>query len=752
LTSSSERSPFLARAGAAVRGFLVRETGGLLALSVAVGLLAAAGAIGLRWGIAGIQRLLFGGVDPAAAAGSLPGWVVILGPVLGGLIVGPLVHFLAGEAKGHGVPEIMRAVQHEGGRIRPRVGLVKAIASALTIGSGGSCGREGPIAQVGASLGSLIGQRLGVRGSRCRVLTAAGAGAGIAATFNAPIAGAFFALEVILGNFAMERFGPIVVASVVATVATRPILGPGALATGASLALANPIELLVFALLGVAAAAVAVGFGRALVHTEELVERVRMPEWLKPAFGGLAVGLIAWAGMPAVLGNGEGFVGQLLKGTVALGVPALLFLLVSKLVATCFTLGSGGSGGVFFPSLFMGAVLGALAGKLAGIVLPVETAPPAAYALVGMAAVASAAAHAPITMGIMVFELTGDYAIVPPLLLAASVAAIVSRGLQRESIYTLRLARRGVALNRGFEAMVMHDLRVSDVMRTHECQVVPPSAPLSEVLQRFLEARAEATYVVDEGRLAGVVLLHDVKSQLREHPSVLGDRLVHARDAIHADVPTLLATDPLTRALEVFQRSDLHELPVVSPAEDGPPRFVGTISEHDVLGAYKREVLRTDVLQARFVSRRQDESDDASVRTDYFELPAGYTLAQLPVPDRCVGRALRDLDVRQSLGLNVLAIKERRPVGFVKVMPDPHRTLRATDLLVVMGPVAGIEKLQASGALTSAAPTPAASSPPPAPGPASTLAPATSPAPARPAALASAPAQGPPQASLTGAP
>lgn len=693
--SSSHGASLAARVGASLRAFLVRETGGLLALSVTVGLLAAAGAIGLRWGITAVQRLVFSSLDPATAPGT-PGWLLILGPALGGLVVGPLVHFLAREAKGHGVPEIMRAVQHEGGRIRPRVGFVKAVASALTIGTGGSCGREGPIAQIGASLGSLVAQQVGARATRCRVLTAAGAGAGIAATFNAPIAGAFFALEVILGNFSMERFGPIVVASVVATVAARPLLGPGALATGASLALANPLELLVFGLLGVAAAVLAIGFGRALVRTEELAERVPLPEWLKPALGGLLVGGIAWAGMPAVLGNGEAFVAQLLKGTVALGVPALLFLLVTKLVATCCTLGSGGSGGVFFPSLFLGAVLGAVVGKLAGAVLPMETAPPAAYALVGMAAVASAAAHAPITMGIMVFELTGDYAIVPPLLVAASVAAIVSRSLQSESIYTLKLARRGVALNRGFEAMVMHDLRVADVMRTHECEVLPPSAPLSEVLRRFLRARTEAAYVVEDGRLAGVILLHDVKSQIRESPSVV-DRLILAQDVVRTDVPHLLSTDPLTRALELFQRADLHELPVVRLDEGGRALFAGTLSEHDVLGAYKQEVLRTEVLQARFVSRTQDESDDASIRTDYFELPVGYGLAQLPVPAAYVGRALRDLDVRRSMGLNVLAIKLRREGGFVKLMPEPHHTLTATDLLVVMGPTTGIEALRAAG-------------------------------------------------------
>lgn len=690
----------VARLGAGMRRLFTGPTSGLLTLSVGVGLIAAVGAIALRWAIHGVQLLAFGGADPVASVAGLPAWQLILAPVVGGLLVGPLVSFLAREAKGHGVPEVMRAVQLEGGLIRWQVGLVKAAASALTIGSGGSCGREGPIAQIGASLGSLLAQSAGAPTARRRVLTAAGAGAGIAATFNAPIAGAFFALEVVLGNFSLECFGPIVVASAVATVSSRMGLpGDASLPLGLPHGLGQPIELLAYALLGLVAALVAVAFGRGLVRAEETSERLRLPDWLKPALGGLVVGVIAWAGLPQVMGNGEHLVGELLRWTESRSARFLLLLLLVKLLATWATLGSGGSGGVFFPSLYLGAVLGALAGKLAAATLPFHTSSPGAYALVGMAAVASAAAHAPITMAIMVFELTNDYSIITPLLVSSSIAALVARGLQRDSIYTLKLTRRGVALNRGLEAMIMHDLRVQDVMRSHEHETVRPETPLSRVLEHFLQVRTETVYVVGDGeQFLGVISLQDVKEQIRAAPTATRDRLILAQDLVRPDVPTISAGEPLTRALELLQGGDLRELPVVAPREDGGARLVGTLSEHDLLGAYNQEVLRKEVLLARFVRRSQGEEGDERSHTDYFELPAGYALAQLPVPASLVGRTLRELEVRQGYGLNVLAIKVKRGGAWEKLMPDPARTLEAPDLLVVMGPEAGIEALRAVGA------------------------------------------------------
>lgn len=677
---------------------------GLLVLSALVGALGAAGAIALRLAILGCSRLAFGPGDAEIheLARTLPWWRVMLAPTIGALVLGALVLRWAREASGHGVPELMRAVQLDRGVIRPRVAFVKALASAITIGSGGSAGREGPIAQIGAALGSWVGQAADVPPARLKVLVGAGTAAGIAATFNAPIAGAFFALEIVLGNFAMECFGPIVVASVTGTVLSRLVLGDSLAfdLKAAPHALVHPVELGIYALLGILAAFVAIGFTRALDHSEQLFERLPLPEWLKPAIGAIGVGALAAFTLPEVLGNGHDTVHMLLHlrpGGAEVSLSLLLFLLLGKLVATCLTLGTGGSGGVFYPSLYLGAVLGAAVGLFASWVSPVEIGAPGAYALVGMAAVAAGTTHAPITMMLIVFELTSDYGIIVPLMVAASVAALVSRSLHRDSIYTIKLRRKGIVLDLGLEGMIMHQLRVGEVMRRHEAETVAPTAPLQEVLERFLSVRVDQIYVVGEGNhYEGVILLQDVKEAIHQANHTGG--LVIAADVARKHSLTLPLDAPLTTAMRAFQLDDLHEIPVVTQ-QDGPDVFEGTISEHDLLNAYNQEVLRKDLLLARFITRQRDEGRGERTQTDYFELPDGYGLAQIHVPATAAGRTLAELDLRGVHQLNVLAVKVRAPDGtWVKHMPDPAAVLRTNDLLVVMGPLEGIAAVAGSPA------------------------------------------------------
>ncbi|HEX5067512.1 MAG TPA: chloride channel protein, partial [Myxococcota bacterium] len=293
--------------------------------------------------------------DPLALARALPWWAVLVIPALGGLVVGPLVTLFPREAKGHGVPEVMEAVALRGGMMRGRTVVLRTLASALSIGSGGSVGREGPIVQIGAALGSFFGQLLRVPPRLLRTIVGCGAAAGIAATFNAPIAGALFAVEVIIGDFAVAQFSPIVISSVVATVLSRWLLGDHPSFEVPAYVLVAPFELVPYALLGVAAGLVGLAFVWLVYLAEDFFERLRVPAWLKPALGGLGVGAIGIA-FPQVLGVGYGTITPALQGALA---PALLAaLLVAKLVATSITVGSGGSGGVFSPSLFLGAMTG----------------------------------------------------------------------------------------------------------------------------------------------------------------------------------------------------------------------------------------------------------------------------------------------------------------------------------------------------------------------------------------------------------
>lgn len=436
-----------------LRARLGGEDGLLVALALLVGVGAGLGAIGFRYLIQGCTWLFAGHSDPSALGHFsnphltfLGPFVVLVVPVLGGLLYGPLVYRFAPEARGHGVPEVMLAVHRDEGRIRGRVPVVKSLASAICIGAGGSVGREGPIVQIGSAIGSALGQLTRQAGANTRLLVACGAAGGIGATFNAPIAGVFFGLELILRDWETRSFGLVVLAGVVATAVGRIAFGSEAFLTLPPFALVSGWEYPLYALLGLVAAAVGVAFIRVLYGMEDIADRVwRGPAWLRPACGGLLLGLVLLV-LPEMYGVGYPVLEGAIHGDYVVGL--LLAFLVGKIVATSLTMAIGGSGGVFAPSLFIGAMLGSAFGVGAHGLLPGLTAGAGAYGLVGMAAVFAAAGRAPITAVLIVFELTGDYSIILPLMLAVVVATGLSRVLSEDSIYTLKLRRRGIDIER----------------------------------------------------------------------------------------------------------------------------------------------------------------------------------------------------------------------------------------------------------------------------------------------------------------
>ncbi|MGB8947320.1 MAG: chloride channel protein, partial [Streptomyces sp.] len=422
-----------------------------MVLAVLVGAGAGLGSIVFRWCIQTFTRIFSGHDDYAAAPGSdnphvpwLGPFFVLVVPVVGGLLYGPLVNRFAKEARGHGVPEVMLAVAQRGGRISPKVAVVKTLASALTIGSGGSVGREGPIVQIGSALGSTLGRLSRLTEDRMKLLVACGAAGGIAATFNAPLAGVIFAMELILAAFSIEAFGAAVLASVTASVIGRAAFGDVAFLSLPDFHVQHLAQYGLFALLGVVAGAVGVGFSRVLYAIEDACDWAwRGPEWLRPAVGGLALGTVLLT-LPEMYGVGYPVLESATEGKYAIGF--LLVLLVGKMIATSLTIGIGGSGGVFAPSLFIGAMLGAAFGAGAHDLLPGTAGAVGAYALVGMGAVFAGASRAPITAVVILFELTGEYSIILPLMLAIVLATTTSRLLTRDTIYTLKLRRRGIDL------------------------------------------------------------------------------------------------------------------------------------------------------------------------------------------------------------------------------------------------------------------------------------------------------------------
>jgi CIC family chloride channel protein len=554
---------------------------GLLALALLVGAATGLGAIAFRLLIEGLTWVFSGTSDYAATPGAphgwLPGvgrWFVVAAPVLAGLLYGPLVHLGAPEARGHGVPEVMYAVARRGGQIPPRVAVVKSLASALCIGGGGSVGREGPIVQIGSALGSTVGRLVRVAEDRQRLLVACGAAGGIAATFNAPMAGVVFAMEIVLRDFTARSFGMVVVSAVTSSVVGRTVLGDRPFLDLPSFRVEHLAGYGLFALLGVLAGVAGVVFVRVLYGIEDVCDRLwRGPEWLRPAVGGVLLGLLLLA-VPQMYGVGYPVLGAGVVGRYAVGT--LLLLLAAKMVATSLTIGIGGSGGVFAPSLFVGAMLGAAFGQTAAAVVPGAAGAAGAFALVGMAAVFAGAARAPITAVLIVFELTGEYSLILPLMLAVALATGISALLSRTTIYTAKLVRRGVDLDAPPPSWATsHAVRA--VMRPAP-QVLSPGISLPAAADALRAAPGGELPLADaDGRLLGVLTAEALAERMAEADH-------EADPARWAEVrPAVTPHTTVADALDVLERHAAHALPVVEA-----DRLVGWFTPAAVLDRIRR--------------------------------------------------------------------------------------------------------------------------------------------------------------------
>ena len=496
---------------------------------------------------------------------------------------GTLVYFFAREAKGHGVPEVMEAVTLKGGVIRKRVVVVKSLASAISIGSGGSAGREGPIVQIGSAIGSTLGQILKVSVDRMRTLVACGAAAGIAATFNAPIAGAMFALEVILGDFGIAAFTPIVVSSVLATVISRVYLGAFPAFIVPQYTMVSLWEIPIYVLLGIIAGFVGVFFTTFLYKAEDFFDAVKIPDYLKASIGGVLVGLIG-VYFPHVYGVGYDSITLALLGQLSWGM--LLGLAFIKILATSITIGSGGSGGIFAPSLFIGSMAGGVFGYFVHMLFPSVTSSIGAYSLVGMGAIVSATTHGPITAIMILFEMTGDYKIILPLMLSCIIATVVASQLKRDSIYTLKLARRGVDIRAGKEINILKSLTVKEAM-TQEVVTIPSNMPLKKLVKFTLASKHSSFPLVDdEGLLSGIVTFQDFKEVFFEEG--LGD-LVVAKELSPPKVITITKKENLDDALVKIGMKNIEQIPVVD--ENNPRKIIGILSRRDIFAAYNKALI-----------------------------------------------------------------------------------------------------------------------------------------------------------------
>ncbi len=659
----------------------------MVLVAIFIGLIGGYGAVGFRLLIVQLQQWIWRPEGPITDHGGLLEWIrelpwywVVAVPALGGLLVGWIVDRFAKEARGHGVPEVMEAVALRHGRIRPRVVAAKTVASGVCIASGGSVGREGPIVQIGSAIGSTVGQFLKVSPRRLRTLVGCGAAAGVAATFNAPVAGALFAVEVILGDFGVPQFSPIVIASVVATVVSRQHLGDLPAFEIPQYSLEHPGELVAYAILGLLAGLVAIAFTRSLHTSEELFEKLKIPAPLKAMLGGAAVGAIALVG-PEVLGVGYEAMNNALTGSPSAWL--LIGLLIAKILAVSLTIGSGGSGGVFAPSLFLGASLGGAVGVVVQAWFP-GAAPPGAYALVGMGAVVAAATHAPITAIMILFELTTDYKIILPLMISCIVGTLVMSRLHGDSIYTIKLRRRGVNIRDGQDVDLLRRIPVREVMRA-EVPLAAPQDPLLPLLQRLYHGQEACVYVADaDGGMKGVIALNQMRSVLEDIGLV--QNLLVAEDVALAEWPSAQAEDTLDLVLRRLDQGYRDELPVLAEG-----RLVGVVHIADVLNRYRTEVFKhqmTDTLASSLPGGSGEEVVSRRV--------GDYLMAEVDAPVALLGRSLVEAEFRVRHGVNVLLVKPHALPGQTTSPRAPEADYRFQDgdRLVVFGPARAVAALQ----------------------------------------------------------
>ena len=554
-------------------------------VAILIGVAAGYGAVIFRFAIKGAQYLFYQNTaDFLEFQSQVPIYLKILLPGLGGLIVGPMIYYWAREAKGHGVPEVMEAVAIKGGRIRPRVSLVKILASGISIGCGGSVGREGPMVQIGASVASTVGQLLKVTQDRQRTLVGCGAAAGIAATFNAPIAGVLFSVEILLSDFGVATFSPIVLSSVMATTISRHFFGDFPAFIVPHYELVSYWEFFFYGIIGLFTALVSILFIKCLYKSEDMFEALPLHEVFKTALGGMMAGCIIVV-FPHVFGVGYGAINQSLMGHMT--VEMLFILIFVKIIATSITLGGGMSGGILAPSIFIGAMTGGFFGSIFHQTFPEITASSGAYALVAMGGLVAGTTQAPITAILIIFELTSDYKIILPLMTTCIISALLSTYLQEGSIYTIKLMRRGISLYKGMEQSVLRNIYVRNVMR-EDVVTIPEDVHLEEIFETFKKHNVSYLPVVNhEGDLAGIISFRDLRAVLNETSL---RRVLKAKDLATKEVITVSKGENLKKALQKMGQKGVSQLPVVS--DENPKKLVGMIHDKDIIAAYNRETLR----------------------------------------------------------------------------------------------------------------------------------------------------------------
>jgi chloride channel protein, CIC family len=635
------------------------EPAGALLRALAVGLLGGTAGLVLRFAATEAPRLVWPGPDLVQGVALAPPVARVAIPALGGLLAG-LVLALGtrwpGGARGW---DILEAVVLRNGVLPLRSALVRAASSLVTQASAGAVGREGPIVLVAAATASGFGGYLGVPTRERRRLVACGIAAGLACAYNTPLGAALFAMEIILGTFSLEAFAPLAISSAAATLLTWAAFGRDPVFHVPALALSAPWEIGLYAVLGVLGGLAAAAFLLALRASAALYTRSGLPRPVAMATAGLALGLVTLR-YPEIVGNGREAIAALFDRPW--GVEHVVALLALRLVVTPLAVGSGTVGGVFTPTLFLGAMLGHAFGAAVRAVSPALGADPQAFAVAGMGFLLAGTTHAPLTAVVMVFEMTLDYGIVVPLLLGSAVASLVATRLSASSVYTEALHRKAGGPEGGGPG-ALDVLHVADLLRPDQV-TIPPDLPLPRVLDAFVASRRNHLYVVDAGgAFVGAVNLHDVNEALgsAEAPGAIA-----ARDVMRPRFEITVPEEALPRVLERFAAQECERLPVL--ADVGSRRLVGTISKRDILSVYSLELVQ------RTAGQRPARA---------IEPPLESLVDETPLPPELDGRTFAESRFRDTHGLALLLVR-RGSTGLL--LPDAALRFASGDRLVVFGP------------------------------------------------------------------
>ena len=586
-------------------------------------------------------------------------WTHPIITIVGGSLVGIIMIWLVGPERHHGVAGIIESVALAGGRLRYWRTPAKTLAAAISIGSGASVGPEDPAVQIGSNIGSMFGQWLRLSDERVRVLVAAGAASGIAAAFNAPIAGVFFALEIILGEISGSFLGVVLLAAVTSAAFTQAVSGPQPAFIVPVYPYHSAWELPVYLGLGLLAGPISALYVRFIYLFQDLFHSLHVPQWTKPALAGLIVGTVGIY-LPQVQGVGYETIEQSLNNT-DMFLLLLLALSVAKLLMTPISVGGGFIGGVFAPALFIGATLGGAYGTVMDQLVPGLSLFPASFALVGMAAVLAGTIHAPLTAILLLFEMTNDYRIILPLMFAVTVSLFISQRLQRDSVYMLGLARKGIRIERGRDVEVLEGITVGEVMDT-DAVTLRENTPLDDAAATLLQHRTHGLPLVDsEGNLSGILTIQDIE---RAQTNNLDAKLVVA-DACTRDLLVAYEDESMGAVLQRMSTRDIGRLPVV--ARDNPRRLIGVLRRTNVIRAYDAALTRRAILRHRAHQVRLGEVSGVNIHEFVIEpnsLCDGRAISEIAWPHDCV----------------IATVRRGRHL----IIPNGKTSLKAGDVLVVV--------------------------------------------------------------------